>query len=128
MPSGPRGCPTIRRTVNKNLTKSGFLVQLTASMPSDLPLAIGQVCYAARFVHKPRMLTLEGPVDNYVCRHLTQTFLRRISSNVFSTATITSDAGVEARRSLPDRANFFSANFFFVSARKRNVFCHSLQG
>ena len=65
------------------------------------------------------MFTLEGPVDNYVCRHLTQTFLRRISSNVFSTTTITSDAGVEARRSLPDRAGAGLGPDFANAKRRR---------
>ena len=36
----------------------------------NLPLATGQVCYAARGIHKRRVFAGELLVDNYVRRHL----------------------------------------------------------
>ena len=68
------GPSSVRRTFNRKSMKSRFFVQRTSIVPAagaiNLPLATGQVCYAARGIHKRRVFAGELLVDNYVRRHL----------------------------------------------------------
>ena len=66
------GPSSVRRTFNRKSMKSRatHIYCARSRRTINLPLATGQVCYAARGIHKRRVFAGELLVDNYVRRHL----------------------------------------------------------